>query len=251
MKSNLNVETSRRHSSTSLPPPSTTSTAATNSLVTRFRRRLGRAPLAWLALLALALTVPVHEASADGPPIVTTLDATGVSDLGATLNGTFDPNGDPMAVAWFEWSGGSHTSPIPAGGGPYVSAEVGMAHGNPLFPGTTYYFQLVAANKWGTAYGGTNSFTTPAPVVAVTEPATAVTTTSATLNGLAYPNGSPTTARFCWGTTTARVPAGATTGLLRSTRCEGQFSSSSEMNLSMLHSWPSVEMHSRRSKSMA
>ena len=200
MKRNLNLETGRRHTSTSLPPLRTTRTAATHSLATRFRRRLGRAPLALLALLALALTVSVREASADGPPIVTTLDATGVSEYGATLNGTFDPNGDPMAIAWFEWSGGS-TRPV-AGSG-YVSTQVGMAHGDPLFLGTTYYFSLVAANQWGTASGGEKSFTVPGGPVPITQPATAVTATSATLNGSVYPLGSPTSVWFCWGTTTA------------------------------------------------
>ena len=203
MKRKLNVETSRRHSPTSLPPLRTTSTAATNSMPRRFRRRLGRAPLALLALLALALTVPVREVSAQGPPTATTLDATGVSEYGATLNGTFNPNGDPMALAWFEWSGGS-TRPVTASMGTYVSAEVGAAHGPPLTAGMTYYFQLVAANQWGTAYGGENSFTTPGglphPPTLVTLPATEVTSTSATLNG-GVDGGA--LVWFDWGTSTA------------------------------------------------
>ncbi len=68
MKSNLNLETGRSHTSTSLPPLRTTRRAATHSLATRFRRRLGRAQLpllALLALLALALTLPVRAA----PPL--------------------------------------------------------------------------------------------------------------------------------------------------------------------------------------
>ena len=84
MKRKLNVETGPRHSSTSLPPLRTTRRAATNSLAARFRRRIGRATLPLLALLALALAVPIREASAQWPPpvpppIASTLPATEVT----------------------------------------------------------------------------------------------------------------------------------------------------------------------------
>ena len=152
MKRKLNVETGRRHSSTSLPPLRTTRTAATHSMSTLSRRPIRRVPLALLALLALALMVPVRKARAAGPPIVTTLDATGVSEYGAGLNGYCDANGGSMTVAWFNWSGGS-TRPTTIFGAGYVTFDVGMAHGDPLFPGTTYYFSLAAANEWGQAVG--------------------------------------------------------------------------------------------------
>src|ERR1039458_2234624 len=95
MKINLNLETSRRHSSTRLPPLTTTSTAATNSMPRRLRRRIGRAPMALLALLVLTLAGRVRESGAQGPPTATTLDATDVHANYALLNGTVNPNGGP------------------------------------------------------------------------------------------------------------------------------------------------------------
>jgi hypothetical protein len=68
-----------------------------------------------------------------------------------------------------------------------------------LNPGVTYHFRTAATNDYGLAYGSDQSFTTArlGPQV-TTLSATAVTTTSATINGTVNPNGSPTTAWFEW-----------------------------------------------------
>ena len=89
MKNNLNLETSRRHSSTSSPLLRTTTTPASNSMSTRSRPRTERAPLPLLALLAFALTLSVREASAQWPPhpFAVTEPATAVTTSSATLNG--------------------------------------------------------------------------------------------------------------------------------------------------------------------
>src|SRR6185436_4250850 len=68
-----------------------------------------------------------------------------------------------------------------------------------------YHFRAAATNAIGTTTGSDATFTTascPAPT-AVTGVATVIGLTSATLNGLANPNGSPTTASFEYGPTTA------------------------------------------------
>ena len=194
MKINLNLETSRRHSSTRLRPLTTTSTAATNSMPRRLRRRIGRAPLALLALLALGLTVPVRESGAQGPPTATTLDATDVHANYALLNGTVNPNGGPDTYVEFQWGnstnyGHFHGIPGIPGGTFYdvpVSYEITTSDG---YYGGTCHFRVMAGNMLGTAYGGDVSFSGPGPSqpVPVTLPATAVTATSATLNATAEP----------------------------------------------------------------
>src|SRR5262249_45354227 len=69
-----------------------------------------------------------------------------------------------------------------------------------LLPGTTYFARVVASNSTGTTQGEIVSFTTLAPPVATTSPATDVTATGATLHGSADPRGHATTAAFVYGT---------------------------------------------------
>jgi hypothetical protein len=140
-----------------------------------------------------------------GPPSATTGPATDITPEAATLNGTVYPNGAWGTSGWFEW--GTNTDY-----GNYLGAYVnnmcrycvipvssGMFG---LTPGATYHFRLVAQSGVGTAYGGDDSFTAPGPATAATLPATAVTATTATLNGTANANGWPATAWFEWGATT-------------------------------------------------
>ena len=58
-----------------------------------------------------------------------------------------------------------------------------------LQPGTRYYDQVVATSVGGTTAGTILSFTTLAPPAATTQAATAVTDTTATLNGSVNPQG--------------------------------------------------------------
>ena len=60
-------------------------TSATNAMSRRFRRRIGRVPLALLALLVLALTVPVRQAGGQGVVIFNNRIAGGAG-VGLTLH---------------------------------------------------------------------------------------------------------------------------------------------------------------------
>ncbi len=75
-----------------------------------------------------------------------------------------------------------------------------------LQPNTTYHFRVVATSAGGTTNGADRTFTTsassPAPL-ATTDPASGVSSSAAALNGTVDPNGSATTARFEWGTSTS------------------------------------------------
>ena len=75
-----------------------------------------------------------------------------------------------------------------------------------LTASTTYHFRIVAANSSGIRYGSDRTFTTlsaTGPPVVITNPATNVASSSATLNGSVDPHGLTTTVHFQYGTTTS------------------------------------------------
>jgi len=100
-------------------------------------------------------------------PSSTTGSASSVSQTTATLNATVNPNDAALTNCYFEY--GTDTSygstapcsstPSPTGGVQSVSAQV-----SGLSAGTTYHFQVVAANAIGSSAGGDQSFATAAPV---------------------------------------------------------------------------------------
>ena len=141
-------------------------------------------------------------------PTVTTLSANSILTTSATLNSLVNPN-NSFTTAWFEYGTSSNSFP-------YVSSNQSIGSGNAtsnvssnisnLSSNTTYYFRAVAQNSQGTTYGNILSFATAvsqtntlAPFV-TTNSATAITRTSANLNGTINPNGSSTNAWFEYGT---------------------------------------------------
>jgi hypothetical protein len=107
----------------------------------------------------------------------------------------------------------SYGSQIPATPGSAGSGQGAVAESanlTGLTPNTTYDFQIVAINTAGTGYGGNQTFTTPGPPLAITNAATGVSDTAATINGWVTPNSLATTYYFQYGTTTSygtQVPA--------------------------------------------
>ena len=73
-----------------------------------------------------------------------------------------------------------------------------------LTPNTTYYYRIVATNSAGTTNGAQQIFTTSltAPL-ATTNPASAITSSAATLNGTVNPRNISTTVTFEYGLTPA------------------------------------------------
>jgi hypothetical protein len=138
-------------------------------------------------------------------PVAVTQPASGIAATNATLNGTVNA-GDAMASYYFEWGlttnyGNFTATNVLATN--LTTAEPVSADIIDLSPGTTYHFQLVAFNGAGYSFGGDFTAVTLAegPVV-TTQPATDITTTTATLNASVNPDFSPTTVYFQWGTTT-------------------------------------------------
>jgi hypothetical protein len=144
--------------------------------------------------------------SVTGPPVVTTSPATLIASFSATLNGSVYPHGLTTTV-YFQYgtttSYGLTTTPQSQSGNTYRSVSANISG---LTASTTYHFRIVATNSAGTRYGSDRTFTTlsaTGPPVVTTNPATNVTSSSATLNGSLDPHGLTTTVYFQYATTTS------------------------------------------------
>jgi parallel beta-helix repeat protein len=146
--------------------------------------------------------------SSSSPPSVSTDVATSATSSSATLNGTVNPNGTSTTVTFEYGTSSSYGSTVTATQSPLTgtnsqNVSVGVTG---LATGTTYHFRVRGTNSAGTTNGDDQTFTTTSgpPVAAptvTTGSGSAVTSTSATLNGTVNPNGSTTTYYFEYGTT--------------------------------------------------
>src|SRR5947207_1327110 len=150
--------------------------------------------------------VNVTTLSATGPPVVITNAASLIASFSATLNGSVDPHGLPTTV-YFQYgtttSYGLTTAPQSKTGNTYQNVTANISG---LTASTTYHFRMVATNSAGTMYGSDRTFTTlsaTGPPVVITNPATNITSSSATLNGSVDPHGLTTNVHFQYGTTSS------------------------------------------------
>ncbi|MBE7451667.1 MAG: hypothetical protein HS111_23080 [Kofleriaceae bacterium] len=143
-------------------------------------------------------------------PTVTTSAVSSLASVSATLNGSANPN-RAATTGWFRYAttnpgtcNDSFGSRAPVSGGSNLgagsSAQAFAQAVGSLSPDTTYYYCAIASNSEGTAFGAVLSFTTLAAPVVVSNPATLVTATSATLNGAADPNGATSTGWYRYST---------------------------------------------------
>ncbi len=138
-------------------------------------------------------------------PTVATAAASQVTQTSAILHATVDPEGFEVSDCRFEYGtssayGSSVPCETPPGSGTSPVEVSATASG--LSANTTYHFRIVATNVEGTSYGLDETFSTPfnRPAV-VTEAASAVTRTSATLNATVNPEGTEVTdCHFEYGT---------------------------------------------------
>jgi phosphodiesterase/alkaline phosphatase D-like protein len=139
------------------------------------------------------------------PPTVSTDAATSVNTTSAVLNGTVNANGLSTSVS-FQWGfTTAYGLSNPASPGFVTGTSNTAVSFNPttILPNTTYHYRVVAQNAGGTIYGADMSFTTLAVPTVVTNAASPVTTTSATLNGTAIAHNQSSVVTFEYGTTTA------------------------------------------------
>jgi hypothetical protein len=149
-------------------------------------------------------------------PTATTTAATGITTATATLNGTANASGNSGVTASFDYGTsmalGSTTAATPATiSGTAATPVTGSLSG--LQAGTTYFYRLKLSSALGADTGAILSFSTAsnAPVFG-TNTATAITASTATLNGRITPNTTAnTTFGVKYGTTTALTQTGTST----------------------------------------
>lgn len=139
-------------------------------------------------------------------PVATSSSPSNINTTGATLNGTVNANYLSTEVT-FEYGisinyGSSITdtqSPVTGNTVTSVSATV-----TGLKAGTTYHFRVKAVNSLGTTYSSDLTFTTlgQAPIV-LTQPASNVSASSATLHGTVNANSLSTIVLFEYGLTSS------------------------------------------------
>lgn len=152
-----------------------------------------------VACLLLAATV----AWAATTPAVQTGSATKPSDTTVLLHGVVNPGGSRTTYS-FQYGvtpayTGTSTPRVAGSGSKSVSVQETLGG---LSPGTVYHYRIAATNSVGTTFGADRTFTTTGhpPPGAVTDLATAVTHTTATLTGTVVTQGQTTNAFFEWGT---------------------------------------------------
>lgn len=168
----------------------------------------------------------IRQFTTPGPPVVTTVIATSVTETTATINGAGTTNGANSTVT-FTWgtrsdlTGGDTQTGVAATPGSLtdpLTNEPFALNLTGLTGGTRYYFQAVITNSNGTRSGSILNFITLTPVnqnvvtppEVTTEPATSVTGTTATINGTGTSNGATSTVTFTWGTSST-LASGTTT----------------------------------------
>lgn len=147
------------------------------------------------------------EVPAGTSPTVVTSAPDQITESSARLRGTVNPNGLATDV-WFDLEAGDST-PDPD------TEHFGIGSGTSIRSisysvfdlecGTTYWVEAIGSNSEGTVVGAPRSFQTSncpgTPPRADTRPADGIEAFSARLNAEIWPEGSPTTAWFEWGTT--------------------------------------------------
>jgi DNA-binding beta-propeller fold protein YncE len=154
--------------------------------------------------------------SAVTPLTVLTKAASAVTQTSATLNATINPNGGEVSECKFEYgTTRSYGQSVPCSSLP-AAVEYPVAVSASLTGLTAdgvYHYRISATNPGGTSKGADKRFTTDPPTV-VTEAATSITRTSATLNATVNPGAEELSeCTFEYGTSTAYGQSAACSSL--------------------------------------
>lgn len=128
-------------------------------------------------------------------PSVATGGASGIVQTAARLFGTVTPNGANVGECAFEYGPTTAYGSLAYCAGPPGPGDAPVAVSATvagLSPNTLYHYRAVAGNGVGTGHGADLTFSTlPLAPTLATLPASAVGTSSATLNATVDPNGEP------------------------------------------------------------
>ena len=158
------------------------------------------------ANLSFTVNFLICHTPSPGLPILSTGSATGTSYTNTILHGLVNPNGSQTNVT-FEFGPttgyGTFISCGPFNGN--TLQTVTQTLGN-LLPGTLYHYRINGNNGYGNAFGFDSTFVTlplDSLPVAITNGATGITSSGATMHGLYNPNGHSCTIGIEWGLTTS------------------------------------------------
>ena len=162
-----------------------------------------------LSLASLLLIVSILSGCKKADPAkipgLSTTPVTDITATSATSGGTITSDGGAaISVRGICWSTTANPSTSDSktsdgdGTGQFVSSMTGLT------AGSTYHVRAYATNSIGTAYGDDVEFaTTGSAPTATTNPATSITASGATLNGIVNANEITTTVTFEYGTSTS------------------------------------------------
>lgn len=152
----------------------------------------------------------------NAPSVVTTSGNCFPSQNAFTASGSFSSNGSSSTTTWFQYGTNINSLGNQVGNQTQFNSSGNFSSViSGLFPNTTYYFQAVAQNQGGTAYGTILNCTTlgqilpppppppptpGTPPVVTTVPASNVAQTSARLNGFLNSIGNPGICSNCLST---------------------------------------------------
>ncbi len=141
--------------------------------------------------------VPVSFRTLAIPQRVTTINASAITQTTATLNAAIIAGTDPITSQGFEYRvlGGTVWTPINA-----ILDDTITSNVSNLLPNTQYEFRAFATTDYNSVYGRSVNFTTlPTPPTAITNTATQIEQTIATLNGSVAQGSLPITQKgFEW-----------------------------------------------------
>jgi WD40 repeat protein len=145
----------------------------------------------------------IYDASVTTSTTAATNSATNITSNSATLNGVVNANNNQTTIT-FEYGTttnyGNTMNATPNTVSGTVNTPISAVISG-LIPNTTYHFRVKAVNSSGTFYGKNQTFNTlQAKPAAITNNASNVITTSATLNGVVNANNNQTTITFEYGT---------------------------------------------------
>jgi hypothetical protein len=130
-------------------------------------------------------------------PSVITEPPTAVTPVSGTLNGTVNPNGEPLTECYFEWGETTaYGEAAPCEDPDFAEVGEGISpvpvHADVLLKaGTTYHYRLVAASANGSSKGADKTFQVPGATIKA-QSASQVTATGAQITGEINPNGDET-----------------------------------------------------------